>query len=103
MNTFEIEQRRAGRQMKCYRAGEMVRELMGISRPQAGSTREAIEQVRQAALSAVAEARATMHLLVLKGIASDAEVQDALDWGYDSLLQQIGDGGARKVLEAGHG
>lgn len=103
MTPFELEQRRAARQMKCYQAGQLVRRLTNQADPRPGTTDERCEHVRQAALGAIAEARGMMELLKRKGIATEAEVQDALDFGYDNLLAQLSAGKARQVLEAGHG
>lgn len=99
MTPFEIEQRRAQRQLKCFQAAKLIQSRLG---GKAGDTNERLEHVRIAALSAVAECRATMHALVVKGIATEREVQEFLDWGYDNLLDQL-HGAVRQVQEVGRG
>lgn len=103
MNQFELEQRRASRQLKVFEAGRLVRKIMGVPEPRQGTDAMKIEEVRQAALSALADARACMKALRVKGIISEEEEQDFLDYGYDSILQQLHAGRAAKVTEAGHG
>lgn len=103
MTPFELEQRRGARQMKCFSAAQLVRKIMGLSEPRPFTDAARIEEVRQAALAAMAEARAAMRALKVKGHITEAEEQDFLDWGYDSILQQLHAGHARKVTEAGHG
>lgn len=103
MNQFELEQRRASRQLKCFVAAKMVREIMGLPDPRPGTDAARVEEVRQAALSAMADARACMRALKVRGFITEAEEQDFLDWGYDSILAQLEAGRAAKVLEAGHG
>jgi hypothetical protein len=92
--------RRIARQQKCFQAGLIIREKLGGS---TGPIEERLEHVRVAALGAVAEARAVMHVLKSKGLISEREEQDALDWGYDSLLAQLSAGQGAKIFEAGHG
>lgn len=94
---FEKTQRRAARQMKCFHAAMMIKSRLD------GSTKtdERLEHVRIAALGAVAEARAVLHAMVLKGVLTDREAQDCLDWGYDDLLAQIGGGLGAKIFEEG--
>lgn len=101
--SFDHQQRRGARQLKAFEAAMMIRKLMGWSDPKPHSIEARMEEVRIAALSAIAEARATMHALEAKGILTPAEVQDHLDWGYDSILSQISAGLTAKVHEAGHG
>lgn len=100
MSEFEKNERRKARQMKCFQAGMLIREKLGGS---AGDTEERLEHVRVAALGAVAEAWAVMHVLRLKGVISEREEQAALDWGYDQLLARVSAGAAQHSLESGHG
>jgi hypothetical protein len=93
-------ERRIARQQKCFQAGIIIREKLGGS---AGPLEERMEHVRIAALGAVAEARAVMHALRVKGLITEREEQDYLDWGYDSLLAQLNAGQGAKIFEAGHG
>jgi|SRR6266481_2352258 len=99
MTPFELEQRRATRQMKVFEAARVIRAKLGGGI----AVSERVEHVRVAALSAVAESRATMHALVVKGIATDREVQEFLDWGYDSVLEQVSGYGGAQVKEVGNG
>lgn len=92
MTPFEIEQRRTQRQMKAFQAARLIKERLGPT-----TDAESLEHVRIAALSAVAECRAAMHALVTKGLASPREVQDYLDFGYDSILEQLAGIGGVKV------
>lgn len=103
MTEFELEQRRASRQLMVFEAGRQVRLIMGIPDPKMGTDAAKIEEVRQAALSALADARACMRALRVKGIITEAEEQDFLDYGYHSILAQLQAGRAKKVMEAGHG
>jgi hypothetical protein len=93
-------ERRIGRQQKCFQAATIIREKLGGS---AGALEERMEHVRVAALGAVAEARAVMHILKAKGLINERDEQDALDWGYDSLLAQLSAGQGARIFEAGHG
>lgn len=93
-------ERRIARQQKCFQAAILIRQKMGGS---AGPVEERMEHVRVAALGAVAEARAVMHVLKLKGLITERDEQDALDWGYDSLLAQLNAGQGARIFEAGHG
>lgn len=103
MTEFELEQRRASRQLKCFSAGQLVRKIMGLPDPRPGTDAARIEEVRQAALSGLAESRAALQALLAKGIITEEERQDFLDWGYDSILAQLHAGRASKVMEAGRG
>ena len=78
MTPFELNQRRIGRQQKCFQAALIIREKLGGS---VGPIEERLEHVRVAALSSVAEARAVMHAVRLKGLISEREEQECLDWG----------------------
>lgn len=101
MTLFELNQRRVLRQQMCFQAALLIREKLGGS---AGPLEERMEHVRVAAIGAVAEARGVMHALRVKGLITEREEQDALDWGYTSLLQQIESGLGAKVFEGGgHG
>lgn len=101
MTPFELNQRRIARQTKCFQAALIIREKLGGS---TGPIEERLEHVRVAALGAVAESRAVMHALRLKGLLTEREEQDCLDWGYQNLLQQISAGQGAKVFEeGGHG
>lgn len=93
-------ERRVMRQQKCFQAAIIIREKLGGS---SGPVEERMEHIRVAALGAVAEARSVMHALRVKGIITEREEQDALDWGYESLLAQLSAGQGAKVFEAGHG
>lgn len=99
--TFDVQQRRAARQLKAFHAAMLIRKMMGWPDPKSHSLEARMEEVRIAALSAVAEGRACMRALETKGIVSSQEVQDHLDWGYESILAQISAGMANKVQEAG--
>lgn len=101
MTPFELNQRRLARQQKCFYAGTIIREKLGGS---IGPIEERLEHVRIAALGAVAESRAVMHALRLKGLISEREEQDCLDWGYQNLLEQVAAGQGSKIFEeGGHG
>lgn len=101
MTAFELAQRQMARSQLCFQAGVLIRDRLGGS---IGPIEERLEHVRIAALSSVAEARAVMHALKLKGILTDAEEQDCLDFGYRNLLDQITAGlGAKIFEEGGHG
>lgn len=93
-------ERRVMRQQKCFQAAIIIREKLGGS---SGPVEERMEHIRVAALGAVAEARSVMHALRVKGLITDREEQDALDWGYESLLAQLSAGQGAKVFEVGHG
>lgn len=93
-------ERRVMRQQKCFQAAIIIREKLGGS---SGPVEERMEHIRVAALGAVAEARSVMHALRVKGLITEREEQDALDWGYESLLAQLSAGQGAKVFEAGHG
>jgi len=86
------------RQQKCWQAAVIIREKLGGSN---GELEERMEHVRVAALGSVAEARAVMHILRMKKIITEREEQDALDWGYDSLLSQLQAGQGSKLFEVG--
>lgn len=103
MTEFELQQRRASRQLKVFEAGRLVRRIMGIPDPKMGTTDAKVEEVRQAALSALADSRACMRALRVKGIITETEEQDFLDFGYDSIIEQLHAGKAAKIVEAGHG
>lgn len=93
--------RRVLRQQMCFQAALLIREKLGGSM---GPIEERLEHVRVAALGSVAEARGVMHALRAKGLITEREEQDALDWGYTSLLQQIESGLGAKVFDGGgHG
>lgn len=101
MTPFELHQRRLMRQQKCFQSATLIREKLGGA---LGPIEERLEHVRVAALGAVAEARSVMHALRLKGLITEREEQDCLDWGYQSLLQQVAYGDSAKIFEeSGHG
>jgi hypothetical protein len=90
------EQRRAGRQMKIVMAGRKINQMLG---PRTSADR--IEDIRVAALGAVAEARAVMMALVAKGILTEAEREDFLDMGYTSVLDQVSNAAGKIFVESG--
>ena len=103
MTEFELEQRRASRQLKCFSAAQLERKIKGLPEPKPHTDAMRIEEVRQAALSGLAESRAALQALIAKGIITEDERQDFLDWGYDSILAQLSAGRASRVMEAGRG
>lgn len=74
--------RRRLRQLKVVHAAELIRVRMG---PGANN----VDDIRIAALSAIAEARGVWAFLIAKGIATERERQDFLDHGFDSILDQV--------------
>lgn len=80
------DERRKVRQMKITMAGMAIGQRLGGL-----DSREAVEHVRIAALSAIAECRAVWQFLKDKGLATEANYQDSLDRGYDSVLAQVQD------------
>lgn len=101
MTPFQLNERRLARQAMCFTAAVKIRDSLGGS---AGSTEERLEHVRVAALGAVAESWSVMHALRAKGIITEREEQEFLDWGYAELLARISAGQAARVFEQpGHG
>lgn len=101
ISDFEREQRRLVRQTQCFRAAVTIRDKLGGS---IGPIEERLEHLRVATLGSVAEAWAVMHALKVKGIITEREEQDCLDWGYSELVRRICGGRGGKIFEeAGHG
>lgn len=92
-------ERRAARAMKAVMAQRLIVERLG---PMTSSAR--VEEVRIACLGAVAEVRGIWDFLIARGLATEAQHQDFLDRGYDSMLQQV-QGAASKIFvhDAGNG
>lgn len=90
------DQRRSARQVKVVMAGRQINKMLGPR-----SSRDAIEDIRVAALGAVAEARAVMFALRAKGFITEAEEQDFLDWGYASMLDQVSNAAGKIFVETG--
>lgn len=78
------EERRKSRQLKAVTAGLLIVQRLGNQ-----DTREAVSEIRIATLAAVAEARSVWMFLKDKGFATEAQYQDYLDRGYDSMLSQV--------------
>lgn len=86
------EGRRKSRQMKAVAAGMIIaRQVGGLD------TRECLEHVRIAALSAIAESRAMWAFLIERGMATEKQRQDYLDKGFDSVLAQV-EGKAAEIM-----
>lgn len=101
LTQFELNQRRLARQLKCFRAVTLIRDKLGGA---IGPIEERLEHVRVATLGAVADSYACMHALRVKGIITEREEQEFLDWGYDALLARIEAGQGAKIFEeGGHG
>lgn len=89
--------RRKARQMKAVSAGMLIADRLGPGGQSVG-------EVRIAALGAIAEARAVWAFLIERGMATEAQRQDYLDKGYDSVLNQV-QGKAAEIMvhDAGRG
>lgn len=80
------DERRKSRQMKVTMAGLSIARRLGNTNPM-----ESVEHVRIAALAAVAETRGVWMFLKDKGLATEAQYEDYMDRGYDSVLGQVQD------------
>jgi hypothetical protein len=87
--------RRKARQLKVVSAGMLIAERLGNQ-----DTRQAVSEIRIAALAAVAESRAVWAFLKDRGMVTEAQYQDYLDKGYDSVTAQV-EGKAAEILVHG--
>jgi hypothetical protein len=76
-------QRRLMRQHKAVRCAQLIKEKLG------GDSPNQVEDIRVAALSAIAEARSVWDFLISKGLASVSQRETFLDKAFDDLLGQI--------------
>jgi len=90
------EQRRAARQVQCVMAARKINQMLGLR-----SDSDRIEDIRVAAIGAVAEARAVMMALVSRGILTATEREDFLDAGYKSILDQVSNAAGKIFVEEG--
>lgn len=84
--------RRKTRQLKVVSAGMLIAERLGTQ-----DTKQAVTEVRIAALAAVAESRSVWMYLKDRGLATESQYQDYLDKGYDEVLAQV-EGKASEIL-----
>lgn len=90
------EGRRRARQLKAVMAAQTIAQRLGP-----GTAKDRVEEIRIACLSAVAEARSVWDFLLSKRIATEAEHQDFLDRGFESVLAQVQGRAAEILTDAG--
>lgn len=78
------EQRRRARQVMVVSACMTMEAKLGDQSP-----KQAASEIRIAAISAIAEVRSVWEFLLAKGLATEAQRQDALDRAYTGLLAQV--------------
>jgi hypothetical protein len=77
-------ERRRSRMMKCAHAAMQIAQRSGGL-----SAIDRAEEIRVAALAAIAETRSLWFFLIERGMATEAQRQDYLDKGYDDMLRQV--------------